>query len=120
MLTLLLNIAESQPVLDVNALPGSDLNFGWMFIKVIVAMILVSGLAFFAIKYLLPKAPWVKGLAGSKIQVLEKMGLEPRKSLYLIQVAEKVVLVGSSEQGLSALAEFSAQDLDQKHEAKKI
>ncbi|MBF0493121.1 MAG: FliO/MopB family protein [Deltaproteobacteria bacterium] len=127
MLTLLLNIAESQPVLDPAALPGSELSFGWMFVKVIVSMLLVSALAFLAIKYLIPKSPWMKNLQGSKIQVLEKVGIEPRKNLYLVQVAEKVVLVGSSEQGLSALLEFSVQDFqkktfsvpDQSHEAKQ-
>jgi len=109
-LTLLLNL-ESQPYAEsMPDLPESHL--GWLFIKVLLAMILVLALAFMAIKYLLPGSPWIKKFQNSPIKVIAQTLLENRKSLYLIEVAGKVVLVGTSDQSIAALAQFEKEAFD--------
>jgi flagellar biogenesis protein FliO len=43
------------------------------------------------------------------LDVVARMPLEPRRSLYVVEVAGKTLLVGTSEMGLSVLTELDAE-----------
>ena len=51
------------------------------------------------------------GSAGGPLRLLGRLPLEPRRSVYLVQVGERVFVVGSSEGGLAALGEMSAAEV---------
>jgi flagellar biosynthetic protein FliO len=48
---------------------------------------------------------------GRALRVLERVPLDARRSLYLVQVGQKRLLLGASEQSLSLLAELRPEDL---------
>jgi flagellar biogenesis protein FliO len=95
---------------------GSAVDFSWLFIKVVLAMVVVCLAAFAVIKYLLPRASFVKRARESKIEIIERFGLEPKKNLYILKVATKVILVGTTETSMSRLLELSEGDLKESHE----
>jgi flagellar biosynthetic protein FliO len=49
--------------------------------------------------------------AGRHIRIVERMALEPRRSVYLLEVGKRILLVGASEQSMTLLAEFAPEQL---------
>src|SRR5512146_2870945 len=45
------------------------------------------------------------------LDVVARVPLEPRRSLYVVEVAGKTLLVGTSEMGLSVLSELDAAEV---------
>jgi flagellar protein FliO/FliZ len=45
------------------------------------------------------------------LDVVARLSLEPRRSLYVVEVAGKTLLVGTSEMGLSVLSELDAGEV---------
>ena len=48
---------------------------------------------------------------GHLLDVVARLPLEPRRSLYVVEVAGKTLLVGTSEMGLSVLSELDAGEV---------
>jgi flagellar biogenesis protein FliO len=89
---------------------GSPVDFTWLFLKVVLAMVLVCGAAFAVIKYLLPRAHYIRSAKGSNIEILERMALEPKKNLYILRVAKKMVLIGTTETSLNRIVEWDEKE----------
>jgi len=51
------------------------------------------------------------------LDVIARLPLEPRRSLYVVEVAGKTLLVGTSEMGLSVLSELDAGEVRARAEA---
>ena len=49
--------------------------------------------------------------------MVSRVPLEPRRSLYVVEVAGKTLLVGTSEMGLSVLSELDAQEVAARKQA---
>lgn len=87
-------------------------DFAWLFVKMVAGLFLVLILAVFLIRVLLPRLSGKKGLWGRSkplgewATVLDRLTLEPKKHLYLIQVAKRHFLIGSSENSLNLIAEL--------------
>lgn len=103
------NVAESLPQ-NLGGLESS-VDFTWMFVKVILVLAFVCLIAFAVIKYILPKASFIKQGHDSQIELVERFALEPRKSLYILKVGSRFLLLGTSENTLSPLMELSRKDL---------
>lgn len=52
------------------------------------------------------------------LDVVARLPLEPRRSLYVVQVAGKTLLVGTSEMGLSVLTELDGGEVRARAEAR--
>ena len=57
------------------------------------------------------RALWGRRGPGGVLDVVARVPLEPRRSLYVVEVAGKTLLVGTSEMGLSVLSELDGQAL---------
>jgi flagellar biogenesis protein FliO len=53
------------------------------------------------------------------LDVVARMPLEPRRSLYVVEVAGKTLLVGTSEMGLSVLSELDAGEVKSRVQAQQ-
>jgi len=111
LLIYLLLITETQPdpTLISPALPSPD--FSWLFLKVIGAMILVCLAAFVVIKYLLPRGQFLRRGRDSQIEILERFTLEPKKNLYILKVAQKMILLGTTDVSMNTLLELPETEL---------
>lgn len=82
------------------------LSFGWLFVKTIIAMVVVILLALWGIRHWMPRLHGLRPRPDSVIHILERFGLEPRKALYIIKVGKKQMLLGVSENQISKLADL--------------
>lgn len=79
-----------------------------MSVKLLLVIALIYGMLI-GMKWLQKvKNPAASGTA--TIQVLETVGLSPGRSLHLVVVGEKTLLLGSTEQNINALTELATND----------
>lgn len=88
-----------------------DISFGWLFFKMILATLVVIGLAFWVLRYWLPRLQGYRPKGDSRVQILERLPLEPRKALYIIQVGKKRALVGTTDHQVNKLMDLEEEDL---------
>ena len=108
-------LVETQPTPNFLSADTSSLDYSWMFMKVMAAMVLVCVGALLVIKYLLPRTHFVRRAQDSRIEIVERFTLEPKKNLYILKVAKKLILLGTTENSLSSLLELDEPEL--KHDA---
>ncbi|MBL8149453.1 MAG: flagellar biosynthetic protein FliO [Blastocatellia bacterium] len=86
------------------------LGDGWTIFLVVVKMCLMLGavclLAFLTIKYLLPKLAGIQSQQGTLMRVVARHTLEPQKTLYIIDVAGKQLLLGVTTDRIQVLSEL--------------
>jgi flagellar biosynthetic protein FliO len=95
-------------------LSETDLNYSggsigtWdLFVKMMAAVLLVAALGVAAIytsKKLLPK---ISNLPGKKIRIIETVHLGPRKAVHLLKIGNQQLLVGSTNEGITPLADVT-------------
>jgi flagellar biosynthetic protein FliO len=105
----LLDDESSKPAITV----GSNTNLGvtGLFYKMIfmVLIVVLLGVAVIYIsKRLLPKM----NLPGKKIQLTETIHIGPRKSIHLVKVGSKTLLIGSTNENITSLADVTDELLD--------
>ncbi len=106
MFLFLAQIAETQMSSPFVVPPAPMADFTWTFVKVILAMTVVCLLAVGVIRYLLPRARFIKNSQSSRIEILERFPLEPKKSLYLLKVGAQEILIGTTEASIQPLLEL--------------
>ena len=82
-------------------------DFLWLFLQMVMGLVVVLGLALLLIRYLLPRGRWGRGKKAKWATVVGRILLEPRKGVYLLKVAGRYLVVGSTEQSMALLAELS-------------
>lgn len=96
-------------------MPGTGVEAGASYGDLLVTSLLVLGAvciaAFIAVRFFgrYLSAGRVKG--SHLLDVVARVPLEPRRSLYVVEVAGKTLLVGTSEMGLSVLSELDGHEV---------
>jgi len=85
---------------------GQEITFGWLFAKMIIAMIVIIILAFLTIKYVLPKIVRLRQKSDSSIQILDFQPIEQRKSIYLLKIENKKIAIGVTDHSVAKLCEW--------------
>lgn len=83
----------------------------WAFLQLLVSLSLVLLLAYWCIRYLLPRLHGVQSGRAQAMCIVERVPLGMRSSLCLVRVGERYFLVGLSPGGISSLAEIAADQL---------
>jgi len=109
--SLLLDNSDSVYSTQPNFATGSDVNpdAGELFFKMILMVLLVvvfGAVAIYLSKKLLPK---LTCLPGKRIQVCETVHLGPRKMIHLIKIDEQMLLVGSTNENITKLADITGR-----------
>lgn len=99
-------VQDNQPKFTV----GSDSNtgVGGLFYKMILMILVVVSMGV-AVVYLSKKLLPKLSLSGKRIQVTETVHLGPRKSIHLIKIGKKTLLIGSTNENISSLADVTDQ-----------
>lgn len=99
----------------------NSLTFLWMLVQTILALAFVCGLAYVVFRVVLPRL--ASSYSGnSMIRVVDRTGLEARKTLFIIEVAGKWMLVASSEAGVQLISELdpaSAEELERSFKVRR-
>ena len=95
-------------------IPG---GYGWYLLQTLLALGAVCLLAWIVLRWGVRRL--YGGTAGGRVRVLERVPLDARRTLYLVEVGEKVLLLGAGEGRLTTLAEIDPKTLPAAPEARK-
>lgn len=90
---------------------GGPASYGDLLVTSVVVLAAVCVAAFVVVR-LLGRALSTGRVRGAHLlDVVARVPLEPRRSLYVIEVAGKTLLVGTSEMGLTVLSELDGDEV---------
>lgn len=96
-------------------MPGSGVEAGASYGDLLVTSLLVLGAvciaAFIAVRFFGRFLSAGRARGTHLLDVVARVPLEPRRSLYVVEVAGKTLLVGTSEMGLSVLTELDGNEV---------
>ena len=93
------------------ATSSSAVDFTWLFIKMLLVLAIVSIAAVLILKYAVPHVG--KSLhKGQYFHVLGRYTLEPKKSLYLVNVGKRYLVIGTAEHGINLITEVSREEAE--------
>jgi flagellar protein FliO/FliZ len=93
---------------------NSNIDFLGLFLKSVGAFILVS-ILIFATVYILRqfyKLKSSKGFNANFINIIGSTFLSPKKSIYLVEICEKILVLGVTDTDISILTEFNKDELE--------
>ncbi len=101
---------DNDPNFSVGSADG--FNTRELFFKMMLSVLFVVGLGVAAIyisKKLLPK---VSHFPGKQICIVETVGLGPRKAVHLLQIGNQRLLIGSTGESITKLADITDDSAD--------
>ena len=88
----------------------------WMFVETILALGFVCLLAYVVLRVVLPRLN--VGTAGkTMVNVIDRTPLDQRRSLFVVEVTGRWLLIGSSEGGVQLISELDPEKAEQEAEA---
>lgn len=99
-------------------LPITD-NAGWLLFKTLIVLALVVALIYLTLNYGARKLLKLGPASTSLVKVVDRVPLDPKKQLYVLQVGADFLLVGASEHGLAFLSKLDGESV-QKAIAERI
>jgi flagellar biosynthetic protein FliO len=89
----------------------------WLIVKTFLTMFLIVGMMFGLLlvvrKYFFVKPRFVN----DNLKVLSSMSLQPKKSIFLVKVFDRIMLVGVSDNAIASLGEITDGEVLQKLES---
>ena len=86
-------------------------SYGDLLVTSLVVLAAVCLAAFLAVRVFGRLIATGRARGAHIMDVIARVPLEPRRSLYVVEVAGKTLLVGTSEMGLSVLSELDAAEV---------
>ncbi|OGQ46224.1 MAG: hypothetical protein A3I05_03425 [Deltaproteobacteria bacterium RIFCSPLOWO2_02_FULL_44_10] len=106
-------IALLLQIPTVPATSSTAMDFTWLFLQMFFALAAVTVLAIFILKFIVPRMGMTKRFKRNQLfQVHGRFALEPKKNLYLLEVAKKYFVIGTSESGIDKIAELESHDIE--------
>ena len=91
---------------------GGELDLGWTLVRTAVVLGLVIALVYLTLNVGLRRLMGLKGLGGpGVVKVLERVPLDQRRTLYLVEAAGEVLLVGASDGSLGLITRLDAAEV---------
>lgn len=93
---------------------------GWLdYLRLMLVLGGVLIVAFFSLRFWLPKLASVNRNTSGPIQVITRFSLEPNKSLYVLAVGRSKILVASSEAGVQLIKPLTGDEFEEALNNKK-
>ena len=86
--------------------PTEKLETRELFFKMMLSVLLVVGLGAGAIYFSKKLLPRITNLPGKKVRIVETVHLGPRKAVHLLQIGNQQILIGSTNEGITKLADI--------------
>src|SRR5512139_1501263 len=98
---------------------GAAASYGDLLVTSLVVLGAVCVAAFLVVRFFGRFLAAGRTRGGHLLDVVARVPLEPRRSLYVVEVAGKTLLVGTSEMGLSVLTELDAAEVKARVQAQQ-
>lgn len=106
----LLALWLQQDAPPINA-GDSGMSFVLMLLQTLLMLGFVCGLAYALFRWVLPRLQTTNS-SNSMVRIVDRTGLDARKSLFVIEVAGRWLLVASSEAGVQLVSELDAKSAE--------
>lgn len=92
---------------------STNINFLGLFLKSVGALILIAVLIFVTVYFLrqIYKVKNGKGYSNNFVNIIGSTFLSPKKSIYLIEVCERILVLGVTDTDINILTEFNKDEL---------
>jgi flagellar biogenesis protein FliO len=113
----------AEPEIPASELPpglvgAEDLDVGWALVRTIVVLGLVLALVYLTLNVGLRRLLGVKGATSAGlVTVLERVPLDQKRALFVIEAAGEVLLVGGAEGSLTLISKLDAAEVARLREA---
>lgn len=102
-------IPKSEPP----ELAAEELNLGWTLFRTMIVLAMVVALAWLTLNVGLRKLLGIKPIVGtSMVTVLERVTLDQKRSLFVVEAAGEVLLVGGGDGALSLISKLDRAEVD--------
>lgn len=54
-----------------------------------------------------------KKIGGMNLEVISRVALQPKQQLYVVRAAEKILLIGATDQSINILSDLSGENMDE-------
>jgi flagellar biosynthetic protein FliO len=105
------NLRENQQKSPLKLGEPSNLGAGELFFKMALAVFIVIVLGIAAVYFSRKLLPKIARMPGKEIKVIETVHLGQRKSLHLIKVADHRILIASTNETITKLADLTDEKL---------
>ncbi len=85
-------------------------DFTWMFVKMLLGLGIVIALAFVFLKYAVPRMRFSKFKKTQWLDVIDRIPLSPKSSVYLVKLAGRYLTLGVSEESVNLIAEIAQEE----------
>jgi flagellar biosynthetic protein FliO len=97
-----------------SAPPPEEIDFGMLLLRTFLFLGLVLLLIFFLLKKVLPHIAKVSGFQNRNIKILERLPVDAKKSLIVVEVQDKAYLMGCSDNAITVLMELDRTKMEVK------
>jgi flagellar biogenesis protein FliO len=104
----ILSVIPTEPITSTSAV-----DFTWLFIKMLLVLAIVSIFALLILKYAVPHFGKTFH-KGQYFTVLGRYVLEPKKSLYLVSIGKRYLVIGAADNGISLITDVSKEEVEEK------
>lgn len=95
-------------------LAAEELNLGWALFRTFIALAMVVALAYLLLNVGLRRLLGIRAATGaSVVTVLERVALDQKRSLFVVEAAGEVLLLGGAENSLSLITKLDRAHLEQ-------
>lgn len=106
LLAAVLSAVPTEPVTT-----SSAVDFTWLFIKTLLILVVVIVAAIIMLRYGFPRLGFFKPFQkGRYFTVLGRYVLEPRKSLYLVNIGKRYLVIGTADHGINLITEITKEE----------
>ena len=98
--------------------PNPSGEIGWVaseFAGLVQLVLVLAGiliLAYFVLRFAIPKFFGLDNLRAGPMTVVARFALEPRKTLYIVQIGKQFFLIGTSEANVQFLTSLDSGNLE--------
>lgn len=91
----------------------AELDLGWTLFRTMLVLAIVVGLAWLTLNVGLRRLLGIKAVSGGGglVKVIERVALDPKRTLFVVEVAGEVLLVGGAEQSMTLLTKLNAEEV---------
>ena len=98
----------------LQSVPSEEIDFGMLLLRTFFFLALVLVLIFFVLKKALPHVAQVAGARNRNVKILERLPVDAKKSLIVVEVQDKTYLMGCSENAIAVLMELDRSKMQAK------
>jgi len=94
-----------------NVTPEPSIDFGMLIFRMLIFLALIIALIYVVLRKGLPLLMQAQGLRTRTIKILERVPVDQKRSLLVVEIQEKVYLLGSAEGQINVLMELDRDKL---------